>query len=255
MFRDSDLSNNYLCNFSIPGNTWNKTFYMRFNTLTTWEIIRVDIRPNVVDNRGLRFDNVNLRYRPWVTVEDNLDCISPDFGDVNLVTNGDFSDGDNHWSFIGLINHFVTQFEIMRLSVTSPTSGWMYQPLDSGGYNAPSGRPYEAKIDVNNIESEVRTIQLLLRSADNANSESCVFTVPATSGWMTYTLRFKTSTVWNNMEVFVRPNDPRWAYPFTWTILMYGISRHCRSQRNSVSRHPAMKSPLHHPKPNSSQSP
>ena len=81
MFRDSDLSNNYLCNFSIPANTWNKTYYMRFITQTDWEIIRVDIRPNVADANGLRFDNVNLRYRPWLTFTNNVECISPVFSD------------------------------------------------------------------------------------------------------------------------------------------------------------------------------
>ena len=82
MFRDSALSNNYLCNFNIPANTWNQTYYMRFMTQTDWEIIRVDIRPNEVDVNGLRFDNVNLRYRPWLTFTNNVECIPPTFDEA-----------------------------------------------------------------------------------------------------------------------------------------------------------------------------
>ena len=81
IFRDSDLQNNYLCNFSIPANTWNATYWIRFITTVEWDTIRVDIRPNVADTNGLRFDNVNLRYRPWLNFTDK-ECISPTFDET-----------------------------------------------------------------------------------------------------------------------------------------------------------------------------
>ena len=53
---------------------------MRFITSTDWEIIRVDMRPKIVDTTGLNFDNVNLRYRPWLTFTEP-ECILPNFSD------------------------------------------------------------------------------------------------------------------------------------------------------------------------------
>jgi hypothetical protein len=61
----------------VPANSPNKNYYMRFITQTNWEIIEVDLRPNVVDANGLKFDNVNLRYRPWLTFTANQECIAP----------------------------------------------------------------------------------------------------------------------------------------------------------------------------------
>ena len=77
MMRDSDLSNTYLCSFSVPPNSNNLVYSLRFITLTDWEVIRADMRVARVDSVGLRFDNVNLRYQPWQTLSANQECYEP----------------------------------------------------------------------------------------------------------------------------------------------------------------------------------
>ena len=68
----------YNCVFTVPANAPLKRYRMRFVTSTDWEIIRLDMRPNVVDTLGLDVDNINLRYKPFLNVT-NKQCITPTF--------------------------------------------------------------------------------------------------------------------------------------------------------------------------------
>ena len=80
LFRDIDLSNQYLCTWSIPANS-TATYYMQFRTVTNWEKIRIEMRPQTAGTSGLFVDDVNLRYRPNAPFTQNLICIptaSPD---------------------------------------------------------------------------------------------------------------------------------------------------------------------------------
>jgi hypothetical protein len=50
---------------------------MKFKTVTDWQMIRADMRVATVGSAGLYFDNVNLRYQPWLTLVGNKECVAP----------------------------------------------------------------------------------------------------------------------------------------------------------------------------------
>jgi hypothetical protein len=58
---------------------------VRFLTLTDWEIIRIDLRPQSTGGNGVNFDNVNLRYQPGLVIVGTQECIAPTFPDENII--------------------------------------------------------------------------------------------------------------------------------------------------------------------------
>jgi hypothetical protein len=81
MMRDNDLTNTYLCSFTVPANAPARKYHMRFITTTDWEIIRVNLRVNEPNGLALNLDDVNLRYRPTANLVGLNDCVAPNFSD------------------------------------------------------------------------------------------------------------------------------------------------------------------------------
>ena len=172
--RDSDLTQNLQCVFTIPPNAPMRTYTLRFVTNTDWEIIRFDVRPDVnADPEGLLFDNMNLQYRPSLSIS-GKECIHPTVPplppeDTNLVYNPSFNlgaNGDAGWRDIGSIQMNVTN-AVMNLSFPSAIDGWMRQFIAQ--YPLRAGLVMEASVDIKNPENVAKNFRLMALDSDLSN--------------------------------------------------------------------------------------
>ncbi len=181
-----DFSISQSCTFVVPANTALQTYTLRTLMPAALSSFSLTGGINTADSlMALRVDNLNLQYKPALSIS-GTECLPPGApANTNLVVNGDFSAGFaswNRWYTISAINNGV--MEIARQTGT-PHGGFVQtinQPI-------PINAPMELTLQMGNSSAQPKSITLYLNTPDFSISQSCTFVVPANTPLQTYTLR------------------------------------------------------------------
>jgi hypothetical protein len=143
---------------------------------------------------ALRADNLNLQYRPSLSLS-GTECQEPAApANVNLLMNGDFSSGLVGWATAGLAPVQVNAGVFETALPLGTPSGALYQLVNQP---LPANAPLEFSLSLGNSSPSSKSVQLLLRTPDWSVVQSCMFTVPAGAPLRTYTMRTLTgNTGW-----------------------------------------------------------
>jgi secreted trypsin-like serine protease len=189
------------CNLTIPANTPPGTFTMRGKSSIPWGKVGLSLSLLTGDGIGLlRMDNVDLQYKPGVSVS-GTECIQDTPSDSNLLMNGDFSSGENFWNFWGEILHAAPsgELEFFRPTV-SPNGASIYQITN---YAAASGAPLELTFDLENASGVTKELQILVHSSDWTDLFGCNLTIPGNTSATTFTMRGKTNAPWSKVGLSI----------------------------------------------------
>ncbi|HLA45102.1 MAG TPA: hypothetical protein VJZ27_16775, partial [Aggregatilineales bacterium] len=185
------------CTFTVPGNTPLQTYRIRGKSIAAWNNIWIDISDRTFDGQGvIQIDNVSLQYRPGLVVS-GIECETPVPSNVNVVLNGDFSNGLNGWNFYNIDSQTVQNGILEVATAQSPNA--VYQAMST---SLPTDAPVEATIQFNNTDTADKLVRLVIHSDTWANYFVCEFTIAGNNpGLQTYTMRGITDRAWNNAGI------------------------------------------------------
>ena len=122
-----------------------------------------------------------------------------------LITNGDFSDGENGWGFFGDITHTVSG-GTLNVRRSNPT-GWALLTNFVGSRAAlPANVPVEVTLKLGNSSASPKNVTLMLQNLDASYNPVagqqlyCAFTIPANTALQTYTLRGLPTAQWSRTD-------------------------------------------------------
>ena len=187
------------CIFTFPANgTTTQTYKLRARTNIAWSNIWLDMYDRSANGQALiRMDNVDLQYKPALNPV-GTECDAPTPANTNLVRNGDFAAGEAEWSFFSMTNHSVNGSNQLEFHADS-TNNAVYQAL---GYSPQPDFPIEAQFDFMNTSASIKNVRIAMHDAGWTEVFTCDFELsPGAIDFTTYTMRFKTTQVWNNMSL------------------------------------------------------
>ena len=121
----------------------------------------------------------------------------------NIVTNGDFSDGETGWNFYGEIDHSVSAGVLTFNRQISASAAVIYQDA-APAFDA--GTHFQLDLDLSNSSSEARTINVVVvRKADWSDSAVCQFTLAPNSPLRPQMLQGITATAWSDLRLEISP--------------------------------------------------
>ena len=125
----------------------------------------------------------------------------------NLIVNGTFSDGVNHWTPYGDLQWALYSNVLHFKRLTGGSGGAAYQDM---AYAVPPGTPFEIRLDLGNTSNVTKRPHIFLRPSDNwSDTISCQFTIAPKTSLDTYIIRGKTgNTTWSSMRLEVWPDPP-----------------------------------------------
>ena len=123
--------------------------------------------------------------------------------ELNLILNGDFTNGDDQWTFYNDIQQSVTN-EQVNLSFASGggTNGSMYQ---TAYYIAPVSFTFEVRLDIASADAVSKQVAIWMQPNDASQFVSCTFNLPASSDMTTYSMRFMTTSDWVTLRLSMKP--------------------------------------------------
>jgi hypothetical protein len=202
---------NIQCTFTIPAFSPLQTYTVRGLTGTGWADLRVEFILNSADNLpSLRLDNVDLQYKPALSLS-GTECVPAALPqNTNLLINGSFSNGENNWGFTSDMFHQVNSGVLNTYRINTSSVGSFYQDI---GYIVPNGAKLELTVEMGNTSLSDKVVNLVAHSPWDFNGYfQCRFTVPASSAMSTYAMRGIAGAQWLGirLEVYVNPanNSP-----------------------------------------------
>ena len=142
----------------------------------------------------------------WVAIEVRTVTVSDaPPPNANLVTNGDFANGEAGWTFLNDIHHQVVGEVLEVYRDASPSLGRVRQDL---GYPAPAGTPFEVTLDLGNSSGVSKQMSLQLRDTATASQILCTFIVPAGAPLAPYTMRGETDAAWQDIRLHLLDQAP-----------------------------------------------
>jgi len=146
---------------------------------------------------------------PWGTLRQALHRPSPR-PNVNLVRNGDFSDGVNEWTPSGQLNWEVRDgvMRALRLRTTEPPE-WaaFYQDLEVG---APAGFPLDIEFELGNASAIAKSVTVTLMNAAGRHygQVQCRFELPPDTPLRPYRIEATTPDTWARLRLEFAFNPP-----------------------------------------------
>ncbi len=200
MVHDGTFSDVLFCAFTVPAGQALDTFTVRGKTVLPWPDIRVEILPQTFDGQpALQVDNVNLQYKPSLSVS-STECLAAALPDnTNLVQNGDFPTDTANWVVWGSTAPVVSS-GVLNLTNTNP--GGMFQDM---GYLVAPASPFELTVDLGNTSAAAKNVQVMVHDGAFTDVLFCAFTVPAGQALDTFTVRGATAMAWSKIRVEVVP--------------------------------------------------
>lgn len=196
-------TNEIFCFFEVPANTPLQAYQMAGLTNANWS--NIDFQLFILDDGvpSLLVDDITVQYTPGVSLTETS-CIEPAGNDtgmqpgVNLVLNGDFSNGDSFFSGFGAVTSTVID-ETLYISRTSIEDfGLIYQELNEP---VAANTPFEVKIDLGNTAGSDKPVYVRLFEFPNDSNEIiCFFDVRANTPLQTYTMQGSTNTDWSRLD-------------------------------------------------------
>lgn len=204
--RDVNWEQSINCSFTIPAQSTLQTATVEGITNVAWSGINVSVHANDNDNLPwVRVDNASLKYLPSEPIN-GLGCsgFAPTSG-VELVQNGDFSNGRFYWILYGdYVFQVVNQVMEFYRTLNGSRLGVLFSYL--GQYISPNQR-FEASFDVGNSSSTDKHVDLILRDLNWAQIFNCTYVIPANTPLTTLRIRGETSQFWGIPTVMVRDFD------------------------------------------------
>ncbi len=122
----------------------------------------------------------------------------------NLITNGDFSDGETGWNFFGEITHSVNAGVLDFNRQISATEAVFYQDVSA---TPTAGTKFELDLDLGNDSPEARTVSVVVRTLDWSDSAICQFTLAPNSPLRTHVLQGITAVDWSSLRLQISPEE------------------------------------------------
>ncbi|MFN8564803.1 MAG: choice-of-anchor Q domain-containing protein [Anaerolineae bacterium] len=117
----------------------------------------------------------------------------------NLVTNGDFGDGTNYWTFYGPTDYWAPGGLLQFKHRDHSAPGGFFQPT---AFALPTDAPVEVTVELGNTGGFDKQVLIRLSEGDDTNPVECVFTVDKATPLQPYVLR-GLSPGWSNVKVTV----------------------------------------------------
>jgi hypothetical protein len=111
---------------------------------------------------------------------------TPPAPDINIISNGNFSNGLNDWAFSNTTQ--VVSGGAMQIAPTSP-GGSFFQFVN---FNS-AGGIFEVNFRASNSSGTVKTLNLIVRDTDWTPQYNCVFNLAANAPYQNYRMRFDTT--------------------------------------------------------------
>jgi hypothetical protein len=134
----------------------------------------------------------------------------PPAPNVNLLTNGDFSDDTDGWIPSGQLNWTVQDgsLRFTRLRTSEPPN-WatFHQDIDAGIH---AYTPFESTLQLGNASGIAKTVTVSVfnRSGKEYGSIECVFSIPPNTALTEYTIRGVTVNTWASARYEIGVNPP-----------------------------------------------
>ncbi len=193
-----DTVDEFVCQFSVPGGSALQTYTLRGLTALEWGDLHVEIGAES-DLSALQIDNVNVQYKPALTVAE-VACVPPRIAaNTNVIRNGDFAADSADWVTEGNVASAVNA-EVLELTTTGP--GSVFQNV---GVSVPGSAPLELAIGLGNSGSAPQDVEVLLNAPGWSDALVCAFTLAAEAPLQTYTLRGLTPASANDLRVEIMP--------------------------------------------------
>jgi hypothetical protein len=197
VLHSSDWQDQQNCVFWLPPNAPLRTYTLRTFTTQAWSAAALSIYELTADSAGyVRVDNVSLRHQPGLPTHATL-CVDPlapapgtGADGTNMVQNGDFSLGLQHWFLSGSITY---QLLNGVLYFDKPTNATSNATVVNANGSIPPNTPMELTLDLGNSSASSRKrVTVILNEAGWTDSQPCNFWIPPNTPLRTYTVRTHT---------------------------------------------------------------
>jgi len=206
VLRSSTWSQAWGCQFNVAAEMAFQTFKVRARASTAWSALAVQLNVETVDGQmGLLIDDVVVSTSSGAPTS-GVQCTLP--GSANLLSNGNFTNGLNHWFVFGGGTGSGVSGGIlnMRRQVATASGGVIQeipQPLLAGQSNI----PFDIQLELGNTSGVSRGTTIILRGIYNwENALGCLFNIPAYSARQTYTMRIPSDTTLTWSQIALQLN-------------------------------------------------
>ena len=192
------------CSFTIPAGAPLQAYTMQTTTAGAWSGIALSIALNSADGlMALRADDLNLQYKPALSVS-GTNCVAPAANaNVNLLTNGSFTSGLSAWNVWGITTQVNSQVLEAALPANTASGGFgqsVTQPL-------PASAPLELSLQLGNSSAAAKSVTIFLSTPSWSEIRSCSFTIPAGAPLQAYTMQTTTAGAWSGIALSIALNS------------------------------------------------
>lgn len=206
ILHSNDWTDMQVCTFLINASQPLSNYGMEVFTLRAWTNATISFYSSRDYGRGwTRLDDVTLRVDNTLP-GNRVSCIDPyrtpgvgGENSPNYISNSQFSNGTNSWSFSG---EYVSRVQNGVLEMYTKTGGPaanMFQDLASQYFIETNGGMSELTFQMGNSSANRKRMSVLLHDGFFAHIYFCTFWVNANSGLANYTMRVSPSIHLGNM--------------------------------------------------------
>lgn len=208
LLHDTDFSDLQLCAFWLDANQPLGAYSMTFSTREAWTNATISIYISD-EAQSVLIDDVSMQVSAGTSLGSTL-CVDPNApapgvgaDSANLLSNGDFSaplgNGVNTWGTFGTITTQIVGgvLEMQRSGGESATV------LQDTSVATDADTPLELLLELGNSSPTWRRVALLIRDANFADTQACVFWLPPNAPLASYAMRTFANINWATTSVSI----------------------------------------------------